>query len=280
MRTRVKFCGLVRPDDVDAAVALGVDAVGFVFWPGSPRRVDPVAAAALRRRLGSWVRAVGLFVNAPAAEIIAVAGQVGLDTIQLHGDETIEAAARLAGLAQSAGLTQLRWWKALRIGAPAAPAAAPQAAAPQAAVPQAAVPQAAVPQATANPQAAVNQQFQRGAVAADPVELLQALALFTGAEHCLLDSASAGYGGSGHRFDWSLVPPAAAARLIVSGGLAADNVGQAIAAIGPFAVDTSSGIQGPTPRQKDVSRMERFMAAVQEADRRRAARDDPMIPTR
>ena len=58
-RTRVKFCGLVRPQDVDTAVALGVDAVGFVFYPKSARCVTLDEAAVLRRRLPSWVRRWG-----------------------------------------------------------------------------------------------------------------------------------------------------------------------------------------------------------------------------
>ncbi len=102
----MKFCGLVRPADVDAAVALGADAIGFVFYPRSPRLLDPDTAAALRRRLPSWVTAVGLFVDAPPEEIAAVARRVGLDVAQLHGDETPAAAATLP----------LRWWKAIRIG--------------------------------------------------------------------------------------------------------------------------------------------------------------------
>lgn len=108
MRTRVKFCGLVRPEDVDVAVALGVDAVGFVFYPRSARYLEPEAAAVLRRRLPSWVRAVGLFVNAGVDEMRAVADAVGLDVIQAHGDETPQDLATL----------NRPWWKALRIGVP------------------------------------------------------------------------------------------------------------------------------------------------------------------
>ena len=109
MRTRIKFCGLVRPCDVDDAVAIGVDAIGFVFYPKSPRALEPADAAALRRRLPSWVSAVGLFVNAPRETVAATAREVGLDVLQLHGDETPAIAAE-AGLA--AGLP---WWKAFRM---------------------------------------------------------------------------------------------------------------------------------------------------------------------
>ena len=66
---------------------------------------------------------------------------------------------------------------------------------------------------------------------------------FGEAEFCLLDSFSAGYGGSGQTFDWTLVPKDASARLIMSGGLDASNVGAAVASVRPFGVDTSSGIQ-------------------------------------
>jgi phosphoribosylanthranilate isomerase len=111
MRTRIKFCGLVREVDVDAAVTLGVDAVGFVFYPRSPRALAMDEAAALRRRLPSFVAAVGLFVDASASHVIEVAGRVGLDVLQFHGDETPTQAALAA---QGAGLP---WWKAIRMRA-------------------------------------------------------------------------------------------------------------------------------------------------------------------
>jgi phosphoribosylanthranilate isomerase len=88
MRTRIKFCGLVRAEDVDTAVALGVDAIGFVFYPPSPRALGLDEALALRRRLPSFVSAVGLFVNELPDTVAATASRVGLDVIQLHGDET------------------------------------------------------------------------------------------------------------------------------------------------------------------------------------------------
>jgi phosphoribosylanthranilate isomerase len=109
MRTRIKFCGLVRAADVDDAVALGVDAVGFVFYPKSPRLVSPDDAAGLRRRLPSFVSAVGLFVDEPAPSVARVASRVGLDVVQLHGDESPEA-ARAIGAASG-----LPWWRAIRM---------------------------------------------------------------------------------------------------------------------------------------------------------------------
>lgn len=62
--TRIKICGLTRPQDVDAAVAAGADAIGLVFHPQSPRYVDLTQAVALVRRIPPLVTVVGLFVNA------------------------------------------------------------------------------------------------------------------------------------------------------------------------------------------------------------------------
>ena len=108
MTTRIKFCGLVRPSDVTAAVALGVDAIGFVFYENSPRYVDIQLAAQLRRLLPSFVSAVGLFVNADFAAIQSTQLRVGLDVIQLHGDESPE-------FAQMVGEQTARpWWRAVR----------------------------------------------------------------------------------------------------------------------------------------------------------------------
>ena len=111
--------------------------------------------------------------------------------------------------------------------------------------------------------------------AADAVRrsLARSLDRYRDAEFCLLDSFSAGYGGSGRTFDWSLVPADAGRRLIMSGGLDAGNVASAIGTVAPFAVDTSSGIQAQSPREKDLVRMEQFMEAVRRADGRRDPRE-------
>jgi phosphoribosylanthranilate isomerase len=111
MRTRIKFCGFTHADDLRNAAALGVDAAGFVFFPKSPRHVDPGHAAGLRRSLPSWVSAVGLFVNAEPAWVRQVVAEVGLDVVQFHGDETPEQC--LASV--PAGLP---WWRAVRMRTP------------------------------------------------------------------------------------------------------------------------------------------------------------------
>lgn len=89
-RTRIKICGLTREADVDAAVQAGADAIGLVFYDKSPRAVTVARAAELARRLPPFVTPVGLFVNAPAAEIDAALQALPTMTLQFHGDETPE----------------------------------------------------------------------------------------------------------------------------------------------------------------------------------------------
>ena len=87
-RTRVKICGLTREQDVDAAVAAGADAVGFVMYAKSERHVAPQRAAELTRRLPPFVTPVLLFVNAPTAQVLAACAEIPNAVLQFHGDET------------------------------------------------------------------------------------------------------------------------------------------------------------------------------------------------
>lgn len=89
----VKICGITRSEDASAAVAEGARAIGFVFWPGSPRAVDPYRARAIAAGLPPFVTPVGVFVNQPLAHVNAVASLVGLGVVQLHGDEDAAYAA-------------------------------------------------------------------------------------------------------------------------------------------------------------------------------------------
>ena len=85
----VKICGITRLEDAEAAVAYGASAVGFLFWPNSPRFIDPFRARAIVAALPPLVSVVGVFVNQPAEYINGVASLVGLSAVQLHGDETV-----------------------------------------------------------------------------------------------------------------------------------------------------------------------------------------------
>jgi phosphoribosylanthranilate isomerase len=87
-RTRIKICGLTREQDVDAAVAAGTDAVGFVMYAKSPRGITPERAAELARRLPPFVTPVLLFVNEEPQAVMAACDIVPGAAIQFHGDET------------------------------------------------------------------------------------------------------------------------------------------------------------------------------------------------
>lgn len=94
---RVKVCGITRLEDAHAAIAAGADALGFVFYPASPRALSCATAAVICRQLPPFVARVGLFVNAPAPLINDTIQACGLDTVQLHGDETPDQ-CRIAGV--------------------------------------------------------------------------------------------------------------------------------------------------------------------------------------
>lgn len=87
MAVRVKICGITRAEDLHAACNAGADALGFVFYEKSPRRLDIPQAAALVKELPPFVQSVGLFVDAEPAFIEAVLKAVPLDLLQFHGNE-------------------------------------------------------------------------------------------------------------------------------------------------------------------------------------------------
>lgn len=208
MRTRIKICGLTREQDVDAAVEAGADALGFVFYPPSPRKVSPARAAELIRRLPPFVSAVGLFVNEQAGCVRAVLDEVPLAYLQFHGDED-------DAYCQQFGKPYLKV-------------------------------------ARMHP----------------GVDLLEFARFYPAACALLLDAWVEGYGGGGQTFDWSLVPKSMARTLVLSGGLHAGNVGEAVVNLRPYAVDVSSGVEA-AKGIKDAGKMAAFVAAVKEADARK-----------
>ncbi len=183
-RTRIKVCGFTRVDDALAAAEAGVDAIGLVFYPPSPRNVTPEQAAAIVRVLPAFVSTVALFVDADPGQVRAIREAVGFDLAQYHGDETPEAC-------DAGGIPYI---KALRVR--------------------------------------------------PGLDLLHCSNQFSGARGLLLDAFQPGVpGGTGHRFDWSLIPEGLSLPLILSGGLDPDNVGEAVRRVQPYAVDVSSGVE-------------------------------------
>lgn len=209
MKTRIKICGLTRECDVDAAVAAGADAIGFVFYPPSPRYVTPQRAAELARRIPPFIDVVGLFVNAAPEDVLAICAQVPINLLQFHGDETPEYCQQFAR----------PWLRAARVR--------------------------------------------------EGLDLIEFARSFADARGLLLDAFVEGYGGGGHVFDWTLIPPDLPGFLVLSGGLTAGNVGQAIERVRPQAVDVSSGVEisGKAGKGiKDQDKIAAFVAAVRKAD--------------
>jgi len=89
-RTRIKVCGITRSVDALAAVRLGVDALGFIFFPESPRCIPPADAAEIVKKLPPFVTKVGVFVNEDPRLAFEAARSAGVDVVQLHGDESPE----------------------------------------------------------------------------------------------------------------------------------------------------------------------------------------------
>lgn len=203
--TWIKICGLTRVED--AAAVAGADAAGFVFHPPSPRVVDPMRAAAIAAALRPGIARVGVFVNAAPAYIDAVRRAVGLDIVQLHGDEPAEAVA---------------------------------------------------------------------AIACQVIRAVRRPEDFARARHAvvLVDGARPGfYGGTGMRAAPAVIDAAQRQRRwILSGGLDAATVAAEIAALAPWGVDVSSGVER-APGLKDADKIAAFIAAVRHSDAPSGASD-------
>lgn len=204
-RTRIKICGITREEDLDAALAAGADAVGFVFYPKSPRALTPLRAAELARRVPPFVSRVGLFVNEDEDTVAATMEIVPLELLQFHGDED-------AAYCEEFG-----------------------------------------------------KPYVKAARVRPGLDLVEFACSFSSAQALLLDAYVEGYGGAGQTFDWSLIPASLPLPVILSGGLTAENVGDAIRRLHPWAVDVSSGVE-VAKGVKDAARIAAFIAAVKSAD--------------
>lgn len=201
-RPRIKICGITRLEDALLAVSLGADAIGFVFWPGSPRRLATRDAAAISRALPAFATRVGVFVDQSPSEVREVVEAAGLDAVQLHGDELV---ADYRGVAA----------RLIKTVSPAA-----------------------------------DEEARRAAnLPADVTVLVDA---------CDREKR----GGTGRVADWRQGAALAEVRpIILAGGLTAANVAEAVAAVRPWAVDVSSGVEA-APGVKDAVKLRQFFAAV------------------
>ena len=198
----MKICGTTTEDDALLAVAMGADAVGFIFAP-SPRQVSADRVRDIVRRMPSDVLSVGVFRNELPARVVEITAKARLGAAQLHGHESPEDTA----------------WVAARVPV-------------------------------------TIKAFPAGH------EGLERLADY-GANVVMLDSRQP---GSGEVFDWSLAEgaPLAGHRLLLAGGLDADNVAAAIRRVRPWGVDVATGVEG-RPGRKDPARLRAFLNAAKAA---------------
>ncbi len=188
----VKICGITNLEDALAAIEGGAAAVGFNFWPGSPRYVTPESARRLIERLPDAVNKVGVFVDEKPGTVEAVAREAGLHVAQLHGREK-----------PSDFPGGLRVWKGVRI----------------------------------------SEDFDPESLDRYPAEAV------------LLDGP-----GNGEPFEWTQAA-GICRKVILAGGLDADNVGLAIEQAHPWGVDACSRIES-APGKKDHAKMARFLKAA------------------
>jgi phosphoribosylanthranilate isomerase len=209
-RVKVKICGVRTLEEAVAALDAGADALGFNFWPRSPRYIAPEAAREITRSVSPLASLIGVFVNEETRRIEEIVSVAGLSAVQLHGDETPEFCERMSSI---------KVIKAFRVGA----------------------------------------DFNVEVIRSYPVSM------------ALLDTSIKGsYGGTGRRFDWRVVVEAKQiAPVMLAGGLSIENVAEAIQHVRPFAVDVCSGVEAE-PGRKDLNKLRKFMAAVDEANARMA----------
>ena len=206
MRTRVKICGFTRPEEAVVAARLGVDAIGLVFYPPSPRNIDIEQAISIVSALPAFTSVVALFVDEEEARIREILARVPIDCLQFHGNEPPEA-CRIYGK---------RYIKAVPMQ--------------------------------------------------DKTDV-KALALaYHDANGLLLDAYDAkAKGGTGHPFNWDLIPTDCTLPIILAGGLDETNAKHAILSVKPYALDVSSGVE-IAKGVKDSIKIAAFIEQVNEGD--------------
>ena len=197
----VKICGITRGEDAQAAVSAGANALGFVFWSKSPRRVDVDVARRIVSTLPPSILAVGVFVDQPVEEVNEIGSRVDLGAVQLHGAEDVSYARMMTRPVV----------KALAVGAGVPPV----------------------------------------------------LTTWPDAVTVLLDVHDpVKKGGTGKTIDWvAAAGIAEQRRVILAGGLAPENVRDAITRVRPWGIDVSSGVERE-PGIKDHGRLKALFEAV------------------
>jgi phosphoribosylanthranilate isomerase len=253
--TWIKICGITNLDDALAATDAGANALGFVFYPKSPRHVTLETARSIVAKLPRGIEKVGVFVNETVDHVRDAARQLTLAAIQLHGDESTEFSRELfQGLANGSPRPMIfRTWPAKIFDAPAEQTVGWDPVAAGLVEPD---------------EAYAGKRVHKIHVAENGDLFLETHGFRPGViSGVLLDSSNdERRGGTGQKFDWERVQPWAGiinsiSKLIVAGGLRPGNVQEAIHILHPWGVDVSSGVERE-PGKKDPRKVRAFVEAV------------------
>jgi phosphoribosylanthranilate isomerase len=257
--TWIKICGITNLDDALAAMDAGANALGFVFYPKSPRQVTVETAHSIIAKIPQPIEKVGVFVNETVDHVRAAFKQAELTAVQLHGDESVDFSRSLfRGLANGSGPTTcrptiFRTWPANVFDVPAG---------------QSVGWDPVEVGLVEKDDAYKGKRVHKIHVAKNGDLFLETHGFRPGViSGVLLDSSNdERRGGTGEKFDWERVQPWAGiinsiSKLIVAGGLRPGNVQEAIHLLHPWGVDVSSGVERE-PGKKDPRKVRAFIQAV------------------
>ena len=223
--TRIKLCGLTRIQDIEIANKLKPEYIGFIFWDRSSRNVSAIQAARLKGKLDPEIKTVGVFVNAPAEQVISYYNVGIIDIAQLHGNENEEYIKKL----HDAGLTVIKAFKMKKAGENINLAGNGNIETPE--------------KPTGN---AITETYGKS------TDDVITEAVKSSADYIMFDPGK----GEGATFNWQLIK-GIKREFFLAGGLTPENIEKAVETVQPFAVDVSSGIE--TDRHKDPDKMSAFV---------------------
>ena len=205
--TKIKICGITRPDDAQLASEYGARMIGMIFYDKSPRFISNSAAEKIVQILPEEVLPVGVFVNPEVEEISSIIDNTGIRAVQIHGKFNSDEVNNLKlPLIQAYSISDKNDFDSIRQN---------------------------------------------------------------GSDYFLLDNKELNrYGGTGKTFDWELIPTDLRKdRMILAGGITAENAAEAISKINPAFLDVSSGVES-SPGIKDKMKLEQLFEAVERANDR------------
>ncbi len=231
--TWVKICGITNLEDALAAVEAGADALGFVFYEKSPRRLDPAAARQIVERLPEKLEKIGVFVDLSQEQLAEIVNEVGLTGVQ----------CRLRP--QAAGPSpdgRTRYKNPVRMLMPLSVTRL------------------------------LEDERRLQGLTAEFVRMSESRKPSSAFDTFLLDSTTPEKpGGTGRAFDWQRIAPLVqvmnkSVKVIAAGGLTPDNVAKAMRILHPWGVDVSSGVEA-APGKKEPQKIRAFIRAVREAEK-------------